>query len=70
MFNDDYISPIFDQNNNRIGQAFRYDKNIDDYYPFISREEKMKSLIHLYFSNNKLKTKFNKKIKLYLVKKK
>ena len=47
MFNDDYISPIFDQNNNRIGQAFRYDKNIDDYSKYISREEKMKSLIHL-----------------------
>ena len=61
LFSEDYISPIFDQNNNRIGQAFRYDENISNYSKYISSEEYMRSLTGLYFTNYKLKTKFNKK---------
>ena len=64
MFNDDYISPIFDQNNNRIGRSYRFNETINDYSKIILREEKMKSLIGLYFSNYKLKTKFNNGIKI------
>ena len=59
LFNEDFISPIFDQNNNRIGQAFRYEANVDDYSKFIFNEEYLKSLMGLYFSNYKLKAKFN-----------
>ena len=66
LFNEDYISPIFDQNNKSIGQAFRYHKDINNYSKFVSREEKVKCLMGLYFSNYKLKTKFNKKIKAEL----
>ena len=62
MFNEDYISPIFEQNNNRIGQAFRYEESINDYSKYIYREENMKLLMQIYFSNYKLKTKFIKEI--------
>ena len=61
MFNDDYISPIFDQNNVRIGRAYRYNEELKDYSKFISQEKKIKTMIKLYFSNIILKTKFNKK---------
>ena len=64
LFNEDYISPIFDKNNNKIGQAYRYEKNIKNYSKYISREEYIKAFMEIYFANYKLKTKFNnKKIK-------
>ena len=62
LFDEDYISPIFDLNNNRIGQAFRYDEKLDDYSKFISKENKIKYAIKLYFSNYILLSKFNNKI--------
>ena len=61
MFNDDNISPIFDMNNNKIGQAFRYDETINDYSNYILEEENIKFLFKLYYLNLRLKIKFNKK---------
>ena len=43
MFNDDYISPIFDQNNVRIGRAYRYNEELKDYSKFITQEKKNKN---------------------------
>ena len=62
LFNDDYISPIFDKNNNKIGQAYRYNEDLIDYSKYLSQEKIVKNLIKLYFSNFILKTKFNNKI--------
>ena len=69
LFNEDYISPIFDQNNNRIGKAYRYDETKNDYSEYISQEEKMMCIIKIYLSNYKLKTKFNEEVdeKHYLI---
>ena len=62
LFDEDYISPIFDLNNNRIGRAYRYNKELKDYSKYTSQEEKVKYMIKLYFSNYLLRTKFNNKI--------
>ena len=63
LFNEDYISPIFDKNNNKIGQAYRYEKNIKNYSKYISREEYIKAFMEIYFANYKLKAKLNNKKK-------
>ena len=62
MFNDDYLSPIFDKNNNRIGQAYRYDESIKEYTNYIYTEFYLKFMVKLYLSNYYLRTKFNKDI--------
>ena len=64
LFNEDYISPIFDRNNFSIGRAYRYDISIKDYSKYISKENYMKSLVQLYLSNYALKTKFDDEIKI------
>ena len=61
MFNEDKISPIFDMNNNKIGQAFRYIDSMKDYSKYILEEESIKCMIKLYYLNHRLKIKFNKK---------
>ena len=62
LFDEDYISPIFDLNNNRIGRTYRYNKELKDYSKYTSQEEKVKYMIKLYFSNYILRTKLNNKI--------
>ena len=59
LFNDDFISPIFDTNNEKIGQAFRFDGSFNDYSKFIKQEEIIKNMIKLYFLNYRIKIKFN-----------
>ena len=61
MFNEDKISPIFDMNNNKIGQAFRYIDSMKDYSKYILEEESIKCMIKLCYLNHRLKIKFNKK---------
>ena len=62
LFDDDYISPIFDLNNNRIGRAYRYNENLKDYSKYTSKEKKVKYMIKLYFSNYILRIQFNNNI--------
>jgi ubiquitin C-terminal hydrolase len=61
LFSDDYISPIFNKENNIIGQAYRYSKSFNDYSDFIHKEKYLKFMIQLYFSNYKLNSLFNHK---------
>ena len=53
MFNDDFTSPIFNQNNKEIGYAFKYNQNIKDYTPYIISYE-YKTMIKLFFHYIKL----------------
>ena len=59
LFNNDYISPIFNRDNNIIGYAYRYNEKINDYTYFINKEKNIKSFIQLYFANYKLNSLFN-----------
>ena len=52
LFNDNYISPIFDQNKNKIGRAYRYDEKMNDYSKYISQEEKVIPNHNIQSSNN------------------
>ena len=59
MFKNDYISPIFDQNNRIIGRAFRYDYSFQDYWIHLNEELFLNYMIKLYFSHYKLKHLLN-----------
>ena len=60
MFNDDnnmdYTSPIFNQNNQEIGYAYKFNPNISDYFPYIINNE-YKTAIKLYFYYIKFQSK-------------
>ena len=69
LFNNDYASPIFDKNNNSIGNAFKYEPSIKD-YSIYQINEQLKAMIKLYFSHVQLKNKLNSKkitIEKYLI---
>ena len=58
LFNNDYVSPIFDKNNNNIGYAFKYGASIKDFSNYLINEQ-LKAMIKLYFSHAQLKNKLN-----------
>jgi len=58
LFNNDYVSPIFDKNNNNIGYAFKYGTSIKDFSNYLINEQ-LKAMIKLYFSHAQLKNKLN-----------
>ena len=58
LFNNDYSSPIFNQNKNIIGYAFKYEPSKKDYSEYIINEQ-LEALIKIYFSYAQLKNKLN-----------
>ena len=68
--NDDYLSPIFDQNNNIIGSAYKYDLNIKDYREYTINHY-LKLMIKIYLNYYQIKSKTKKsdvtKEKYYLI---
>ena len=60
LFNNDYVSPIFDKNNNSIGYAFKYEPSIKD-YSIYQINDQLKAIIQLYFNKAQLKYKLNSK---------
>ena len=74
LFNNDYISRIFDEDNDFIGFAYRYKPSFTDYQHYLIKETFLEYVIKLYFSHHFLKQKMKSKKLLsedyYLINKK
>ena len=53
-FINDYVSPIFEQSNTKIGYAYLYDPKISDYSKYIINNE-LEAIIKLYFNYAKIR---------------
>ena len=61
LFNDDYISEIFDEKNNSIGIAYRYNSSFKDYWFYLKKELFLKNIVKLYFSHHLINKNLNTK---------
>ena len=62
LFNEDHLSPIFDKNQKIIGNAYKYDKSINDYSIYnINLEIRKLFLLYMHYKqlNNKLSNNYS-----------